>query len=171
MRETTTLRLADGHGALREGIMLGLAVGTSTWLWIALVDALAGEPFRTFTLLGGIAAFTAIHYLLNVVYAGAIVSAMRGAGREPSLMMAVAFGFLMVEFAFAMITALLAQIGLGELAWLRIFAGSVVGMLTAIAILARKHPLLARLREADVDVAGELPTAAEPTVDRYDHSR
>jgi hypothetical protein len=148
-----TLTLSETNHSHREGVMLGLAVGTSTWIWIALVDALAGEPFRTFTLLGGIAAFTAIHYLLNVSYGVAIVSGVRGAAREPSLIVAVAFGFLMVEFALAMVTALLAHVGLGDLAWIRIFGGSVIGMAIAIALVSRRYPLMARLRQADEDLA------------------
>jgi len=42
--------------SLREGVILGLVVATSIWLWIAIVDAIAGEPFRTFAVLGGIGA-------------------------------------------------------------------------------------------------------------------
>src|SRR5256886_12326223 len=39
----------------REGVLLGLVVATSIWLWLAVVDAIAGQPFRTFIVLGGIA--------------------------------------------------------------------------------------------------------------------
>jgi hypothetical protein len=136
------------HDSLREGAGLGIVVATSIWVWLALIDAIAGEPFRTFTVLGGISAFTLVHYLLNLTYGVAILSLIHGAAREPSLMIAVGFGFLMVEFAFAMVTVMLSHL-LGELAWVRIFGGSLVGALIAIIILTRRHPLAAELRRAE----------------------
>jgi hypothetical protein len=136
------------HDSLREGAGLGIVVATSIWVWLALIDAIAGEPFRTFTVLGGISTFTLVHYLLNLAYGVAILSLIHGAAREPSLVIAVGFGFLMVEFAFAMVTVMLSHL-LGELAWLRIFGGSLVGALIAIVVLARRHPLAADLRRAE----------------------
>ena len=135
-------------GATREGATLGVIVATSTWIWVAAVDAVVGDPFRTFTVLGGIAAFTAVHYLLNVVYGIAIVAGIHGTRREPTLMMALVFGFLMVEFGFAFLTAVFSTLGLGALAWLRLFGGSVIGALVAVAFLSRGYPLVAQLRQA-----------------------
>ena len=132
-----------------EGAVLGLIVATSTWVWIAIVDAIAGEPFRTFTVLGGVVAFTITHYLLNVAYGMVIVSGIRGAAQEPSLAIAVAFGVVMAEVAFAMVTVLLSNLGLGEVAWIRIFGGSLIGLTVALAVLSRRHPLAALLRDAD----------------------
>ena len=37
-------------------------------------SAIAGQPFQTFTLLGGIVVFTVAHYLLNILYGRVIVS-------------------------------------------------------------------------------------------------
>ena len=135
-------------GATREGATLGVIVATSTWIWVAAVDAVVGDPFRTFTVLGGIAAFTAVHYLLNVVYGIAIVAGIHGTRREPTLMMALVFGFLMVEFGFAFLTAVFSTLGLGALAWVRLFGGSVIGALVAVAFLSRGYPLVAQLRQA-----------------------
>jgi hypothetical protein len=137
------------HNSLREGATLGLVVATSTWAWVAVVDAVAGEPFRTFTVLGGIAFFTVMHYVLNLAYGLAIVSGVHGAAHEPGLIMAVVLGFCMVEFGFALLTALLSNLGLGELAWLRFFGGSLIGTLIAIVFLSRRHSLLAQLRHAE----------------------
>ncbi|PYP70033.1 MAG: hypothetical protein DMD41_15830 [Gemmatimonadetes bacterium] len=137
------------HNSLREGARLGLVVATSIWVWLAAVDAVAGEPFRTFNVLGGIALFTTMHYVLNLAYGVIIVSAIHGAQREPSLVMAVAFGFPIVEFWFALVTVLVSHLGLGELAWVRIFGGSLIGTAIAIVILSRGHPLAAELRQAE----------------------
>ena len=136
------------HTAMREGATLGLIVATSTWLWVAIVDAIAGDPFRTFTVLGGVAAFTIGHYLLNLIYGVVLVLGLRGTTREPTLMMAIVFGFLMIEFAFAFLTAVLSNLGLGDLAWLRVFAGSLVGAVVAVTVLSRRHPLVDRVRNA-----------------------
>jgi hypothetical protein len=143
-----SVTLSGKHDSLREGATLGLVVATSTWAWLALVDVIAGEPFRTFTVLGGIASFTAVHYLLNLAYGLAIVSLIHGAVRQPSLIIAVGFGFLMMEFAFAMVTVMLSHV-LGELAWVRIFVGSLFGAAIAVIILSRRHPLAAQLRQAE----------------------
>jgi len=104
--------------------------------------------------LGGVAVFTVVHYLLNVVYGLAIVSAIRGAEREPALVIAVAFGFLIVEFAFAMLTVLLSHLGLGELAWLRILGGNLLGAAIAFLMLSRRHPLVEELRRAEEEEEG-----------------
>jgi hypothetical protein len=144
-----TVTLSGKHDSLREGVRLGLVVATSIWVWLAGVDAMVGEPFRTFTVLGGVALFTAMHYLLNVAYGVLIVAGIHGAAREPSLVIAVAFGFSIVEFMFALVTVLLSHLGLGELAWVRIFVGSLIGTEIAIVILSRGHPLAAELRQAE----------------------
>src|SRR6266542_5736565 len=141
--------MSTRHDSLVEGARLGLAVATGIWLWLAVVDAIAGQPFHTFAVLGGVAVFRVVHYLLNVVYGLAIVSAIHGAEREPALVIAVAFGFLIVEFAFAMLTVLLSHLGLGELAWLRILGGNLVGVAIALLVLSRRHPLAAELRKAE----------------------
>ncbi len=144
--------LVGKHDTRREGVALGLVVATTIWVWLALVDALAGEPLHTFTTLGGIAVFTIAHYLLNVMYALVIVGAIHGAVRQPNLIIALAFGFVMVQFVFAMLTAVLSNLGLGELAWIRIFGGSLLSGAVTFVILSRKHPLRAQLRRAEEEM-------------------
>ena len=139
---------STARSARREGVTLGLAVATTTWLWVAVVDAIAGDPFLTFAVFGGIAGFTIVHYVLNLLYGVVLVSAIRGTRREPTLMMAVVFGFIMVEFAFAFVATVFSNLGLGDLAWVRLFVGSLIGAGVAVAILARHHPLIDRVRQA-----------------------
>ena len=137
------------HDSMREGLTIGLSVATGIWAWIALVDAMVGQPFHTFTLLGGIIGFTVVHYLLNAAYGVVIVSAVHESMRAPSVIFGLGFGFLIFEFAFAFLTVGLSNVGLGDLAWLRIFGGNLVGATIAIVILARRHPLLALLHAAE----------------------
>ena len=137
------------HHSLREGLTLGLMVATSIWLWLVIVDAIAGQPFRTFHVLGGIALFTVLHYLLCLAYGVAAVAVVHRAAREPSLIMAAAFGFFVISFAFAMLSALLSQVGLGQLAWVRILGGNVVGGMLTFILLSRTHPVLETFKEAE----------------------
>ncbi|MFL5615394.1 MAG: hypothetical protein ACJ796_17125 [Gemmatimonadaceae bacterium] len=136
---------------MREGTVLGLVVATCIWVWLATVDAIAGEPFLTFTVLGGIAGFTVMHYLLNVVYGVAVISIVHTAGSTPSAIFGVGFGFLMLEFAFALVTAAFSSGRLGELAWVRLFGGSVFGAVIAIFMVTRRHSLLALLHQAEAE--------------------
>ena len=130
------------HNAVREGIKLGLIIATSIWIWIAVVDALTGEPFRTFRVLGGIAQFTVLHYVLNVAYGMAVVAVVHRTTREPTLAAVLWFVLVVIEFAFVMATILLSHVGLGALAWLRIFAASLLGLALALFILSRRHRLV-----------------------------
>ena len=129
------------HNAVREGIGLGVVVATALWTWIAVVDAVAGEPFRTFTVLGGIVPFTVLHYALNVAYGMAIVAIVHRTQREPSLAAVLWFALVVLEFAFVMATILLSHVGLGGFAWVRIFAASLMGLVLVIFILSRTHHL------------------------------
>jgi hypothetical protein len=147
--ETAAVTLSRTHDSVREGAKLGFVVATIIWAWLAMVDVVAGEPFHSFAVLGGTAWFTVVHYLLNVTYGVIIVSTIHGAAREPSLLIALAFGFLTIEIAFAMGTVLLSHLGLGSLAWVRIFGGSVLGAAGAFVLLTRRYPLVSRLRDAD----------------------
>jgi hypothetical protein len=137
------------HDTMREGARLGLLVATAIWIWLALIDALVGQPWHTFTVLGGIAGFTTLHYGLNIVGGIAVMAVIHASEREPSLIIAVTFGGVIAEGAAAMATVLLSHLGLGELAWVRIFGGSLVGTSLAIVLLARGHPLAATLRRAE----------------------
>ena len=103
------------RGTLREGTSLGLVVATSTWLWVILVDAIAGRPFHSLTVLGDPGIVTAIHFGLNVLYAVVLVAAVRGSERTPSLIIAVIFGLVMIEVGFAMLAIMLGQAGVGSL--------------------------------------------------------
>jgi hypothetical protein len=149
LRGRAIVSLAGDHDSLREGTTLGIIVATSIWVWLVVVDAVAGQPFQTFAALGGITVFTVVHYLLNIVYGLAIVSAVRGTAREPSLALALVFGVVILEIAIAMLTVRLAHLGLGELAWIRILGGSLVGVAIASFVLSRRYPLAAQLRHAD----------------------
>jgi len=142
-----------GRYSLREAVLLGLVVATSIWLWLAIVDAIAGQPFRTFAVLGGIAPFTVLHYALCLAYGLAAVAVVHGAAREPGLLFGAAFVFFILEFGFVMLTVILSHVGLGQLAWVRILGGNLVGAVLTFVVLSRRHPLRRELREAEAEDA------------------
>jgi hypothetical protein len=139
------------HNTFRGGIVLGLIVGTVIWLWLYAVDALVGQPLLTFSLLGGVAGFTIVHYALCCVYGIAAVSVVHGAAREPSLLVVAAVVFILLETGFAILTAVLQQVGLGQLAWIRIMGGNVIGAVVTVIVLAKTHPLREELQRAAKD--------------------
>jgi len=137
----------------REGLLLGFLVASSIWLWLAVVDALAGQPFRTFAVLGGIASFTLLHYALCLAYGLAAVAVVHGAAREPSLLLGASFFFFILEFGFVMLTVILSHTGLGQLAWVRILGGNLVGAVVTLVVLWRRHPLRREMLEAEAEEA------------------
>ena len=139
------------HDTRREGVRLGLIMATATWLWLLLVDAMLGRPLHTFDALGGVAVFTATHYVLNIVYGIVLLSVVHGAERAPSLMLAVVFGTLLFEVAMAMLTVVLANLGLGSAAWVGVFGGSLLATALAGLLLARSHPLVEYLHRAEAE--------------------
>ena len=139
------------HSSLREGVELGLIVATAIWLWLAVVDHFAGQPFRTFQVLGGVALFTTLHYILCILYGIGVLVVVHRAARAPALLVFAAFTFFILEFAFVMATVLLSNVGLGALAWVRILGGNLVGAVLTFVVLARRHPLTRELQQADRD--------------------
>jgi hypothetical protein len=99
--------------------------------------------------LGGIALFTVLHYLLCLAYGVTAVAVVHRAAHEPSLIMAAALGFFLISFAFVMLSALLSQVGLGHLAWVRILGGNLVGGILTFFLLSRTHPVLEEFKEAE----------------------
>ena len=139
------------HDTRREGARLGIIVGTATWLWLVAVDVVMQHPFHTFEALGSVAVFTAMHYLLNIVYGIVLLSAVHGAERAPSLILAVVFGVLLFEVAMAMLTVILSTRGVGSTAWVGVFGGSLIATALAGLFLARSHPLAEYLHRAEAE--------------------
>jgi hypothetical protein len=139
------------HRSVREGARLGLVIATSIWIWLAIVDALVGQPFHTFTVLGGVVTFTTLHYVLNIAYGIAAVALIHASAHEPRLLVAVMLGFFVIEFGFVMLTALLSHAGLGQLAWVRVLGGNLIGAAVGWSILLRTHPVRELLRDAEAE--------------------
>jgi len=145
-----TWRSEGIHNTKREGVRLGLVIGSATLLWVSLVDAFAGTPFRTMDALGGAVMFTVLHYSLNMIYGIVVLSAVHGARRVPSLIIALVFGVITLEGAFAMLTNVVA-VSIGDVAWVGIFGGSLIATAIGIFLLSQSHPLAQYLHEAEAE--------------------
>jgi hypothetical protein len=141
--------LNNGGSTSREGTTLGLIMGTAIWVWLAIVDATFGRPFHSFEVFGGVVVFTIAHYTLNIIYGIVIMSAIHGARRVPSLIVALIFGFVMIEIWFTMLAVMLGQLALGSLAWLLILGGSLVGLGVGLGAISRRYDLAAMLHAAE----------------------
>jgi hypothetical protein len=138
-RETGEARFSHSTG--REGIRLGLIIGVATWLWLAGFDFVVGDPFNTLHFLGGFVVFTLIHFTLCVGYGLAIMSAVHGSMKEPTVMFALIFCTILFQGAFAGLAAMLDNVGLGRLAWGKFFFGNVMAAGLTYVLLARDHPM------------------------------
>ncbi len=63
-------------------------------------------------------------------------------------MVGAAFAFFVLEFGFVMLSAILSQMGLGGLAWVRILGGNIVGATVTFLVLWTRHLLARELRDA-----------------------
>ncbi|HET6681088.1 MAG TPA: hypothetical protein VFG84_07790 [Gemmatimonadaceae bacterium] len=136
------------HDTLREGARLGVALAVITWLWVAAVDIIAGQPFHTFAALGGVIPFTVGHLLLNILLGVVLVSVVHSAAQAPSVILGMIFCGIIFEVGIAMTTNLLSQY-IGNIVWLGLFGGSLLSTAAAIALLAHGHPLLDYLHRAE----------------------
>jgi hypothetical protein len=132
---------AFSHSTGREGIRLGLIVGLATWLWLAGFDFVMGDPFHTFRCFGGFTTFTLIHFALCLAYGLAIISAVHGSTREPTVMFALIFCTILFQAAFAGLAAMLDNVGLGQPAWGKFFLGNVMAAGLTYVLLAHDHPM------------------------------
>ena len=138
-RETN--RAHFSHSTAREGIRLGLIIGLATWLWIAGFDFAVGDPFHTLHFFGGFVGFTLIHFTLCLAYGLAIISAVHGSVKEPTVMFALIFCTILFQAAFAGLAAMLDNVGLGQPAWGKFFFGNVMAAGLTYVLLDRDHPM------------------------------
>ncbi|HKY96435.1 MAG TPA: hypothetical protein VJL35_01150 [Gemmatimonadaceae bacterium] len=134
-------RSPERHSTMREGISLGLIVGAATWLWLAGFDFVRGEPFHTFNFLGGIATFSLVHFVLCLAYGFTIISALHASMKEPTIMFGIIFSAILFQAAVVIVTAMLANIGIGQLAWGKFFVGNAVAACLTFVWISRNHSL------------------------------
>jgi hypothetical protein len=140
---TATSRICPApriHSTVREGTRLGLIIAVTTWLWLAGFDLVRGEPFRTIHFFGA-ARFTVIHFALCLGYGFTIIGAIHASMKEPTVMFAIIFCAILFQAGFVVLTALLANLGIGPLAWGQFLVGNFIAAAITFALVARDHSL------------------------------
>jgi hypothetical protein len=136
-----TRRAHFSHSTAREGIRIGLIIGVATWLWLAAFDYMTGDPFHTLHFFGGFLGFTLIHFTLCVGYGLAIIGAVHGSTKEPTIIFAMIFCTILFQAAFVGLAAILDNVGMGQLAWGKFFLGNLMAAGLTYVLLARDHPM------------------------------
>jgi hypothetical protein len=139
-----------------EGLRAGLVGATAVWAWLFVDDLLSRVPLRTAVALGrgllrvdrvgpdtpawaGVVAFTLAHYALWIAVGAIAVRLARRATRASSVLFATALAFILVQFLFVGLAAILAQGRLGVLAWRDVAIGNVLGWGALCWYVAGRH--------------------------------
>lgn len=151
--------MPQGHSVVREGVIAGIIGATSVAIWFLLVDALAGHPLFTPTVLGTAAFsvfgdttrdgalvhvlfYTVIHYAAFIVTGIVASYVVHRAEAEPSVLVVFTLLFIIFELGFYGVAALLAETELRSLAWYQIAAGNLLAALMMGVYMWRTHPSL-----------------------------
>ncbi len=147
---------------LREGLIAGVASGFMVATWFLLVDGIQGRPFFTPSALGSVLflgasdlaevevsfwitlAYTPVHYAVIVPFGIAAAALAREAEEQPQLLIGGILFFVAFEAFFLGIITVAAEFLLGPLAWWNIAIGNLVGVVTMVGYLWKKHPELSR---------------------------
>jgi hypothetical protein len=146
-----------------EGIRAGLVGASIIALWFLLIDAVAGRPFYTPTVLGDalfrggaglkggpiqpslelVAGFTWVHYLVFMLIGVGAARLMALAERNPSVGFGIVLFFAVFEFGFLLASMVFAEGVLHRLAWPAVVVGNLLAAAGMGWVLWRAHRQLA----------------------------
>jgi hypothetical protein len=151
-----------------EGIRAGALGGSVVAAWLLINDSMSGTPLGTPTLLGrwilglivpganlppwaDLLAFAIWHYAIWTGVAMLVLAVVHAAARTPSILIAGAQGFIIVQLADLGIATAVSQGPMGAMAWRALVFGNVFGWGATWLYVARRHP----------EVRAELARAVE----------
>jgi hypothetical protein len=163
-----------------EGIISGIIGGVIVAAWFLVIDAIAGEPFHTPAMLGGIIfqavgistsgtvtvalilGYTALHFFAFILFGIAASITMAASEHEPLLALGVLVLFLWFELCFVGFVTYLDQSAVSELGWWKIIVGNVAALAAIIAYYEHGHPrivprMLERWRGLEQEPRGPRP--------------
>ena len=156
--DSTTTAKHPTRSSAHQGLQAGALGATVVWLWFAVSDWLNGSPLHLATmfgrglldLVGGATAsiwppvlvFTIVHFAYWVLLAVIILKFVEAARGNPSVLGLAATLFILAQFLFAGITAILSNGGLGVFAWPSVWLGNFAGWAAAWWLIERHHPEL-----------------------------
>jgi hypothetical protein len=142
---------------MREGVTVGMLGASAVAVWFLLVDAMAGEPFRTPALLGGVLfhgvtdplrpaitavvvlQYTLVHGAVFLVFGLLVAGLLALADREPRLLIALVMLFCCFEVFAVGAIAILAEWLFATLAWWTIVTANVLATLMMAGYVFRAH--------------------------------
>jgi len=149
------------EGIYEEGLVAGLLGAATIAVWFLILDAVAGRPFHTPTILGtaifrggqGLASpggvpvsfemvllYTWVHALVFCVIGGIAARLLAVAERQPNAGFGILLLFVVFEFGFLAVTLLFAEPVLQALTWPAILVGNLLAALAMGAYFWRRHP-------------------------------
>ena len=146
-----------------EGIRAGLIGAATIAVWFFLLDALAGRPFYTPTVLGTallqgtdalvtpekipvsletVLTFTWIHVLAFLLIGVAAAKLVDLAEREPNFGFGIVLLFVVFQAGFLVTSMLFAEPLLRALAWPAVLIGNLLAAAAMAGVFWRRHPRL-----------------------------
>ena len=147
---------------MREGVTVGMLGASAVAVWFLLVDAMAGEPFRTPALLGGVLfhgvadplhpavtavvvlQYTLVHGVVFLVFGLLVAGLLALADREPRLLFALVMLFCCFEVFVVGAIAILAEWLFATVAWWTIITANALATLMMGGYLFLAHRRLVR---------------------------
>lgn len=147
---------------MREGVTVGLLGASAVAVWFLVVDAMAGEPFRTPALLGGVLfhgvpdplhpavtalvvlQYTLVHGVVFLVFGLMVAGLLALADREPRLLLALVMLFCCFEVLVVGAIAISAEWLFATVAWWTIITANVLATLIMAGYLFLAHRRLVR---------------------------
>jgi uncharacterized membrane protein YphA (DoxX/SURF4 family) len=149
------------HRILHEGEVAGVIGATAVAVWFFIVDAVAGRPLFTPTVLGNalfsffgpipdsesvllhIIAYTIFHYAAFIAFGIILALVVNLAEEQPSILLGFFILFIAFEIGFHGLVAILQQSTiLGALAWYQIMIGNLIAAVLMVGYMYRTHPAL-----------------------------
>jgi hypothetical protein len=142
-----------------EGLRAGALGATVVWLWFFASDMINGTPLHLTAnfgrgLMGFVGAtgngpiwqpvlvFTIAHFVYWCLLAVIVLKLIHAATTNPSVLGLGATVFILFQFLFVGITAILSNSGMGTFAWPSVWLGNIAGWVAAWWLIAHRHPEL-----------------------------
>jgi hypothetical protein len=160
--------MAERHNSMREGVYAGLIGATAIVVWFAIIDIVAGTPFRTPNVLGSglisvlgkppmmpdtvgfhVFIYTIFHYVAFLVVGIIMARIVHQSARTPAVLAGFLIAFVAFELGAIGLTTVLTESALGGMAWYQIFIANLLAAGGMFWYMWRTHPDL----RADIDRA------------------
>jgi hypothetical protein len=152
----STGRAAPAPTSRHDGFRAGLVGATTVWAWLFVDDLLSHVPLRTAIALGrgllsidrvgpstpvwvDVVVFTLAHYALWIGVGALLTGAARRATRAPSVLLAATVVVILLQFLLVGLAAILAQRGLGALAFRDVAFGNMAGWVALLWHVVGRH--------------------------------